>query len=69
MNPLKAMFRLVEAVIDGGECTNCHRGTGISDTWDMQAMPMESEVCWWKYDPEQESFKRSCDGKKPGPKK
>ncbi len=61
ITPLKAVLRLCEQVIDGGECKHCNRPSGVSDDW-TQAMPLQRHVCWYVYDPETERFRRGCEG-------
>jgi hypothetical protein len=59
MNPLLAVFRLCDQVIDGGECTHCEKPSGFDSN--MDAMPMNQFVCWYQWDPSTKSFKRGCD--------
>lgn len=59
-DPLGAVFRLLEHVVDGGECKHCHRTTGV--TLHFDAMPLPREVCWYQYDPELQKFRRGCEG-------
>jgi hypothetical protein len=61
MSPLAACYRLAEILFDGGECAHCHRPTGISDDWTAE-MPHAAHICWYIYDPENETFRRSCEG-------
>ena len=61
MNPLAACYRLAEIIIDGGLCVHCQRPTGISDDW-TETMPLEKHICWYVYDPENKTFRRSCEG-------
>lgn len=58
--PLAAFLRLCEQLIDGAECTHCHRPTGF-DTG-LGAMPLENLLCWYQYDPELKRFRRGCEG-------
>lgn len=61
MNPLQAVLRLLDQMIDGGECNHCHRPTGVTDDWQHE-MPLSDVVCWYVYDPEMEVYRRSCEG-------
>jgi hypothetical protein len=61
LTPLKAAIRLLEIIIDGGECQHCHRPFAVSDDW-SQSMPLEEAVCWYVYDPETQKFRRGCEG-------
>jgi hypothetical protein len=59
LNPEQAIFRLCSQVMDGGECTHCHRPTGFDE--EHLDMPMSEIVCWYLYDPELKKFRRSCE--------
>jgi hypothetical protein len=61
MNPWNAAVRLCERMIDGGSCIHCKRPAGVSDDW-QHNMPLASHICWYVYDPEKETFRRSCEG-------
>lgn len=61
MNPLKAVLRLLEHVVDGGKCTHCRRPTAVSDDW-TATMPLGDVFCWYIFDPEVKTFRRSCEG-------
>lgn len=61
MTPLQAAIRLLEAVIDGGQCAHCKRPSGVSDDF-SQTMPLDALVCWYVYDPELKTFRRGCEG-------
>ena len=61
MDPLRAIMRLCDRVIDGGQCTHCHRPSGVSDDF-TQTMPLNKLVCWYQYDPELQTFRRGCEG-------
>lgn len=61
IDPLGAVYRLAEEAIDGGHCTHCQRPTGITDDWTV-TMPLDDLVCWYVYDPEMQTFRRSCEG-------
>lgn len=57
----KAVLRLLEQVVDGGRCTHCRRPTGVSEDW-TATLPLEETFCWYVFDPELETFRRSCEG-------
>jgi hypothetical protein len=63
MNPIGAMSRLIEQVVDGGSCTHCGRPTGFE--LDPGSMPLQSTVCWYQYDPELKTVRRGCEGDTP----
>jgi hypothetical protein len=58
--PHVAAFRLVERLVDGGQCKHCERPTGVSMEFDRQLL--DSVICWYKWDPELRKFRRSCEG-------
>lgn len=60
LDPLNAVFRLLERVIDGGQCAHCGKPSGI--TFDIDTMPMNKLVCWWQWDPETNKLRRGCEG-------
>jgi len=59
VHPLTAVLRLLDQIIDGGQCDHCKRPTGITDHW-QSPMPMSDAVCWYVFDPENEEYRRSC---------
>jgi hypothetical protein len=61
MNPVEAVMRLCDQLADGGECQHCHRPTGVTDEW-RGDMPLADVVCWYRYDPETQAFRRGCEG-------
>jgi hypothetical protein len=63
LNPLTALFRLCDLVVDGGRCTHCERPTGFSQ--DFQPMFLSETLCWYSFDPELRTFRRSCEGVAP----
>jgi hypothetical protein len=58
MEPLTAVFRLCDQVVDGGTCTHCGRHTGFSPN--PEAMPLDELICWWIWDPEVDKFVQGC---------
>lgn len=61
-DPLKAVLRLAERLIDGGVCTHCGKLTGFdADTEDFNQLGTEAFVCWYQYDPELKVFRRGCE--------
>jgi hypothetical protein len=59
-NPVTAAIRLLETVVDGGQCQNCGKPTGITE--DFDDMPLDKMVCWYQYDPEMKKFRAGCAG-------
>lgn len=59
LSPGRAAFRLLEDLVDGGQCAHCKRPTGITDG--ISAMPAARAVCWYQFDPELVVFRRGCE--------
>ena len=60
IGPYLAVMRLAETLVDGGTCAHCARPAGVVD--DPGPMPLADTVCWYQYDPEMKTFRRSCEG-------
>jgi hypothetical protein len=60
LNPLNALYRLCDQVIDGGECNRCGKPTGFSP--DLDPLPLDDLVCWYQWDPELKTFRGGCEG-------
>lgn len=61
LDPLTAVMRLLDEVVDGGRCVHCRRVSGVSDDWTRE-QPLAEQICWYVYDPELQRFRRSCEG-------
>jgi hypothetical protein len=61
LSPAGAVLRLCDQTLDGGTCTHCQRPTGVTDEW-RGDMPLDELVCWYRYDPETQTFRRGCEG-------
>lgn len=61
LDPLTALLRLCEQLMDGGMCAHCHRPTGFEPT-DTGTMPLADTFCWTQYDPELKTYRRGCEG-------
>jgi len=60
LDPLTAVMRLCERVIDGGECTHCHLPTiFVADT---DTALLDRIGCVYAWDPELATFRRGCEG-------
>jgi hypothetical protein len=63
MNPWRAVFRLLESVMDGGRCLHCNKPTAIDENPpDDLITATEAMVCWYRFDPELDTFRRQCEG-------
>jgi hypothetical protein len=58
LDPVRAVFRLCDQLVDGGECTHCHRPAGFNENPD--ALPLDQHICWWTWDPEVLKFVQGC---------
>jgi len=61
LNPLTAVLRLAETLVDGGTCTHCKRPSGL-DPNSFEKMPADDIICWYQFDPELKTFRRGCEG-------
>jgi len=58
--PVLSVERLLDQLLDGvGQCKHCHRPTGVAH--DLAEMPLADHVCWYQYDPELNTYRRSCE--------
>jgi hypothetical protein len=61
LDPVRAVLRLAERLVDGGQCMHCRRPSGL-DPDSVETMPLDTLVCWYQYDPELRTFRRGCEG-------
>jgi hypothetical protein len=59
MDPLRAVLRLADQVLDGGTCMHCGKPTGVAH--DPDEMPGGEFVCWYQFDPELAVYRRGCE--------
>lgn len=64
LNLLTAVFRLCEQVIIGGTCAHCGRPSSFEET--LAPTFWNDELCWYQWDPERSTFRRSCEGETGG---
>lgn len=57
-DPYMAVCRLLDQLVDGGQCTHCGRPTGFSP--DPDSLPLGDVVCWYQYDPSTKKIVRGC---------
>jgi hypothetical protein len=60
LDPVQAVLRLCEQVIDGGECTHCHLPTIFEPSTNTHLLDLLG--CVYAWDPELEVFRRGCEG-------
>lgn len=68
IDPVTAVLRLAEQLIDGGTCNHCHRPSGLDLNIEvpMTSMPhpikpISDQVCWYYFDRAETRFKRGCE--------
>lgn len=59
MNPFTAAMRTIDLLIDGATCVHCRKPTGAIH--DLNPTPLNELFCWYVYDPELRTFRRSCE--------
>ena len=60
-DPVEAVMRLCELVVDGGQCSHCTKPTIlVHDSVDPGQM-LESMGCVYAWDPELKTFRRGCE--------
>lgn len=65
LDPVNAVMRLCERVIDGGTCDHCHQFTIFDDSDPMGTVTeelLDKMGCRYAWDPELKTFRRSCEG-------
>lgn len=64
LDPVKAVMRLCEQLVDGGICRHCHQQSIFDDN--PGDSPFDSLLgmlgCVYAWDPELSTFRRSCEG-------
>jgi hypothetical protein len=68
LDPVTAVLRLCEQVIDGGTCTHCQRPTifDFDDPSDDAHLALAAALgCCYAWDPELATFRRGCEGDRP----
>lgn len=60
VDPVRAVLRLCERLIDGGECQHCHRPTIFVPDTDTSLL--DQMGCVYAWDPELATFRRGCEG-------
>jgi hypothetical protein len=62
LDPLTALMRLADQVIDGARCVHCTRPSAVDHDWTGNR-PLRQSVCWYVFDPEMKTYRRSCEGR------
>lgn len=60
-NPTTAIYRLLEQMMDGGQCRHCGRPSSVERDWAAPSLA-PSLICTYQYDPELGTFRRACEG-------
>lgn len=62
-DPLTAALRLCEQLVDGALCVHCGKPTGFDPDADAGILAaLDPVVCFYRWDPELRTFRRSCEG-------
>jgi len=65
LDPIVAVHRLAQLLIDGGQCVKCRRSTMLEESWQRpvtEVWPvLGDEFCWRVYDPELATFTIGCE--------
>lgn len=66
LTPLQALEALMVETIDGAECNVCLKVTAVSREF-TDPLPAETAdwFCWRQWDPELQTYRRSCEGDTP----
>lgn len=64
--PLRAVERLCEQLLDGGTCLRCNRPSGF-DGDPYGVGPFDTIVCFFRWDPEANDYRRGCEVHPNGP--
>lgn len=64
VDPVHAVVRLCERLVDGGLCNHCGRPAGMEPYY-LGRMPLGENFCWYQYDPELKTYRRACEGDAP----
>ncbi len=59
--PTEALLRLCAQVVDGGTCVHCTKPTMFLAELDDNPTPLDPLFCLSEWDPELETFRRSCE--------
>jgi hypothetical protein len=59
VRPTRSALRLIECLVDGGTCTHCKRPSALNA--DDHETFLDKALCWYLYDPELRTFRRSCE--------
>jgi hypothetical protein len=65
LDPMRALKKVMDEIVDGGACAHCGRVTALADDWEADQLADEA-ICWIVYDPELQKFRRSCEGETKG---
>lgn len=60
LTPLMAVMRLCKQLIDGGECTHCHRTTLIAKVG-ISELTLDASLCCYTYNEEKEKYVSGCN--------
>jgi hypothetical protein len=65
LDPEKAVLRLCETLVDGGECAHCTRPSVFEENFEevgFYDLVTPDTFCVYGWDPELNTFRRGCEG-------
>jgi hypothetical protein len=62
LDPVRAVLRLCEQLVDGGQCKHCGKTTIFEPELDDMLDPYQGAFCLYAWDPELATFRRACEG-------
>lgn len=66
MTPTEATLRLLDDIVDGGQCMHCRKPTSVLHDFRSNLPELMPNVCWYVYDPEVKVYRRTCEAERPG---
>jgi hypothetical protein len=63
LTPIQAAYRVTESLMDGGQCTHCHRPSAVA--LDPAEIIGDEVICWYVYRDARQEFVRDCEDEFP----
>lgn len=70
VDPTRATYELAAKLVDGGTCRHCRRLSAVErlDAPIGEDPVLADALCWYQWDPELRTYRRSCEGDTPPPR-
>jgi hypothetical protein len=62
LEPVRALEKLLEQLVDGGQCKQCGQMTALLTDHTDSDGPLALMACCYAYDPELKTYRRGCEG-------